>query len=669
MAVLGDVARMTDAPTFDGALERLGDVTVTAVARGCWIDLLEPDGSRQRVLARGAEAGETVEVPLRIRERELGVAGFVDPASDRRYLGVLAGRVALALANARLLVELSSTRERLDRILGSLAEAVTVHDAEGQTIYANDAARELLGMQRAGDLPARSGSLGSRFVVTHEDGTPVAIEEYPGRRLVAGEESPPPLLTRSVRRDSGREYWLLTKATLLHDADGSPLAVNVIEDVTDAKEADLRQRFLDEAGQVLAASLDHEEALRRVAALAVPWLADWCAVDLAGPRGLERVAAAHSDPSKVTLAEELARRYPPDPDAPTGVPAVVRSGEPERYGEIPDELLVEAARDDEHLRLIREIGMRAAMVLPMTAGDEVVGAFTFVSAESGRTFGDDDFAFAQDLARRAAIAVQNGRRYAEQVRVAQTLQRSLLPERLPPVPGWQAGASYAAGDEQVEVGGDFYDVVATAGGHLVVLGDVTGKGIEAAALTALVRHSAQMAARFDHRPAALLRLVNQVLREQSQLAPVSVVCALIEQGERAPCVTVAAAGHPLPLRKRGDGPPEEVGRHGILLGVVDEQDFEETVVEVDVGDLLLFYTDGVIDAPGAGGRFGEQRLRDAVAAAPADPGALLDTLEAALRDFVAGGTGDDRAMLALRYDGGRVGAVPNAGAPVAGAPA
>lgn len=673
MSVLADVSRISDAPTLDGALARLGDATVPAVASACWVDLAEADGSRRRAFSRGsAEGRATVTLPLRIRDRELGELGFADDAyddADRAFLAVLSGRVALALGNVRLLAELSRTRERLDRILGSLAEAVTVHDAQGNTVYANDAARELLGLGRDDPLPAKAGSLAARFIITHEDGTPVRVDEFPGRRLVAGEAEPPPLLTRSVHRDTGREYWLLTKASLLHDDDGALMAVNVIEDVTDAKEAELRQRFLDEAGQVLAASLDYEQALQRVAELAVPWLADWCAVDLAGPHGIRRVAVAHADRSKLALADELSRRYPPDPAGETGVPAVLRTGRAEHYPDIPDERIVQAARDEEHLRLIRAIGMRAAMVLPMAAGDEVLGALTLVSAESERTFGDDDFAFAQDLARRAATAVQNGHRYAEQVRVAETLQRSLLPDRLPDVPGWQASASYAAGDERAQVGGDFYDVVPAAGGHVVILGDVTGKGVEAAALTALVRHSAQMAARFDHRPGALLRIVNDVLREQPQVAPVSVVCALIEQGEHAPCVTVASAGHPLPLLKGADGLLREVGTHDILLGVVDHGEFAEATLEVEVGDLLLFYTDGVTDAPGGEGRFGEARLRDAVAAAPAEPGALLDAVEAALRDFVAAAGADDRAMLALRYTGPRVGSVAGSGVPLEGAPA
>jgi PAS domain S-box-containing protein len=671
MALLAEVARVGDAPTVEGALERLGDVTVPAVAPRVRVDLADEEGASLRAFERGAgEGGDSVTIPLRIRERQIGELAFEGRPfgpDDRAFFDVLAGRVALALGNVRLLNELGQTRERLDRVLGALAEAVTVHDAQGQTIYANDAACELLGVRVDPAAPAEAGSLARGFIITHEDGTPVRVEEFPGRRLMAGEADPPPMLTRSVRRDTGREYWLLTKATLLHDADGAPLAVNVIEDVTDAKEAELRQRFLDEAGQVLASSLDYEQALQRVSDLAVPWLADWCAVDLAGPRGIERVAIAHDDPDKLPLAHELTRRYPPDPAAEAGLPAVLRTGRPELYPDIPQDLLVRTARDEEHLRLIREIGMRAAMIVPMTAGGEVLGAMTFVSAESERTFDEDDFAFAQDLARRAAVAVQNGRRYAEQVRVAETLQRSLLPDQLPVVPGWEAGASYAAGDERAEVGGDFYDVVPTAGGHLVFLGDVTGKGVEAAALTALVRHAAQTAARFDRRPSTLLGVVNALLCERPRLSPVSVVCALIEPRGDTQCVTVASAGHPLPLLWRAGGPPREIGRHDMLLGVVAQDAFAEETLAIEPGDVLFFYTDGVIDAPGEGGRFGEERLLATLAAAPSEPRGLLRAVDAALRAFARAPGADDRAMLALRYTGPRFASGEQPASPAAGA--
>jgi sigma-B regulation protein RsbU (phosphoserine phosphatase) len=190
-----------------------------------------------------------------------------------------------------------------------------------------------------------------------------------------------------------------------------------------------------------------------------------------------------------------------------------------------------------------------------------------------------------------------------------------------------------------------------------VLGDVTGKGIEAAALTSLVRHSGRMAARFDPRPAHVLALINQVLREQPRLSLVTAVCALVEtNGERAR-LTVASGGHPLPLRRRPGEAPVSLGDHGVLLGIEGEGDWAETAVDIAPGDTLLFYTDGVTETPGEGTRFGDVRLLDAMARAGEGPEALLAEIERALREFQSGAAVDDRAMLAMRFSGRPVAAL------------
>jgi PAS domain S-box-containing protein len=666
MSVLAAVGHASGAAHVEDAVAGLADALVPAVADVCWIDLREPDGETRRLFAHGGDApepkaipeqrlldgGATAVIPLHTADDTFGTLGLTTTSTpydddDLAFFEILSGRVALVLDNARLVTDLHSTRARLDGILGALAEAVTVHDDAGQTVYANAAAARLLGRETPEDvLTARPGELAQRFAITKEDGSPVATEEFPGRRLVAGEAAPS-MLTRSVDRETGQGYWLLTKATLLEDQ-GRAFAVNIIEDVTEAKEAELRQRFLAQAGQLLASTLDHQETLRRVAVLAVPWLADWCAVDLPDPRGgSQQVALAHVDPAKVAMAEELRRRWPPDPDAETGVSGVLRGGPPELFRDIPDELLAESIEDPEQLEALRAIGMRSVMILPMRAGEVTLGALTLVTADSARRFTDDDFAFAQDLALRAATAIQNARLYEEQVRVAHTLQASLLPERLPTLPGWGRAASYQAGEQGVEVGGDFYDITrADRNRHLVFLGDVTGRGIAAAALTSLVRHSVRTAARFDPRPGAVLALVNDVLVEQPRLAPVTLVCALID-GSR---MTVAAAGHPPPLLRR-DGVVSELGPSGILLGAIGAQTFPEQTIELEVGDTLLLYTDGVTDTPGAGDRFGHERLSEILTAAPDEPNEVLERIEAALREFQAGTAIDDRAMLVLRYTG------------------
>ena len=468
---------------------------------------------------------------------------------------------ALAAANQQLATELHGTQARLDGILGSLGEAVTVHDDRGKTVYVNDAAVSLLGSETVDDvLATEPGELAQRFHITRDDGSPVQLSDLPGRRLVAGEEAPS-LLTRSVRRDTGDALWLLTKATLYTDPSGERLAINIIEDVTEAKDAELRQRFLAEAGQLLATSLDYEQTLERVARMIVPGLADWCGIEMVDEHGeAHQVAVAHVDPEKVQLAHDLRRRYPTDPDAPTGVPAILRGGPAELYTDIPQDLIEAAARDEEHLQLIRQLGMRSAMAVPMRLSGETLGVITLVSAESGRRFEEDDLAFVEDLALRAATAVQNARLYQAQERVAHTLQASLLPETLPALPGWETSAAYQAGERDADVGGDFYDLLPVEGGHLIVLGDVTGKGVEAAALTSLVRYSARMAARFDPSPSRVLSLVNEVLRQQPRLSLVTAVCALAAtEGDRA-TVTVASAGHPLPLRRRPGEEPAVAGR-------------------------------------------------------------------------------------------------------------
>src|SRR5215217_2137855 len=218
-------------------------------------------------------------------------------------LAAVAGRArerAIGLAR-----DLDATQARLDGILGSLGEAVTAHDERGQTVYANEAAARLLGCESVADvLGAEPGALAASFTITHDDGRPVRLEDLPRRRLIQG-ESASSLLTHSVRHDTGEAMWLLTKATLTYEPNGAPLAINIIEDVTDAKEAELRQRFLAEAGQLLASTLDYQQTLDRVARMIVRRVADLCAIHMIDESGeIVQVAVAHSDPAKVELAHQ-----------------------------------------------------------------------------------------------------------------------------------------------------------------------------------------------------------------------------------------------------------------------------------------------------------------------------------------------------------------------------
>jgi serine phosphatase RsbU (regulator of sigma subunit) len=270
-----------------------------------------------------------------------------------------------------------------------------------------------------------------------------------------------------------------------------------------------------------------------------------------------------------------------------------------------------------------------------------------------------------DAARRdseAARAEAEAERARAQDR-AQTLQASLLPDRLPTPAGWELAAMYRPGVAEAEVGGDFYDVLPVGGGLMVLMGDVTGKGVKAAALTSLVRYTARTAARYDAEPAAVLEVVDQALRDRDELSLVTMVCAVLRETGDGVGVTLASGGHPLPLRLGRDGRVEAVGLHGVLLGAVDGADRPEVTITLHRGETLLFFTDGLADTPGSGGRFGEQRLVDLVAACATEPGALVAAVVEEIAAFEHGATIDDRAALAVRYVGVADRAAPAAAGP------
>ncbi|HYF27928.1 MAG TPA: ATP-binding protein [Baekduia sp.] len=298
-----------------------------------------------------------------------------------------------------------AVRRRLAGVVGALEEAVTVSDADGRIVFANDAAARLLGAAGADELlAAQPGEIFGRFISTHEDGTPLRPDEIPARQVFAGRE-PAPLLLRVVERATGRERWTRTTARLL---DGEPpLSVNVVHDVTDEMRGQQRSALLERAGELLARTADPRQAFQEIARLAVPRLADWCVVDLVRPGGrtLDRVALAHRDPAREELGRELQRSYPWQLRDDEGPGLVLHTGEPLVIDEIADELLVQRAQDERHLEILRGLGFRSSVLLPMQARGELLGVLTLANAESERRFGPDDVTFALDLARRLASAL------------------------------------------------------------------------------------------------------------------------------------------------------------------------------------------------------------------------------------------------------------------------
>ncbi|HTY97343.1 MAG TPA: SpoIIE family protein phosphatase [Solirubrobacteraceae bacterium] len=606
--------------------------------------------------------------PLTARGRTLGALSTLRLADSVRYdeddlqlVCELARRAALAIDNAQLFSDLSSVGQRLQGVLENLAEAITVVDDGGRTVFANGAALRLLGLRSAEELSrSKPGEIMSRFTVLSESGEELELESMPARRLFRGEPALP-LLVRNIVRATGEERWIIVRASPIVDpASGRVLyAANVFEDVTQVKRAQLAEAFMAQASRVLASSMDYVETLQRVAKLAAGGLSDWCAVDVIGERGeLERVALHHVDPDKLALAGQL-DRYRPALEDPAGIAFVVRSGKPRIFNELSNETLTDFARDGEHLRLLHEMGTRDVIIVPLAAPARTLGALTLVASHEGRRLTEDDLALAVRLGRRAGTAVESARLYTERTRISEVLQRALLPNPPPGMPGFEVAARYRPAGELNEVGGDFYDVFPYGGdGWLLVIGDVCGKGAEAASVTALARHTLRVAATLGAPPSAMLELLHGMLRGEQPEGQICTVCLVVVQPPATPRpsghvdLRIVLAGHPQPLIVDGHGRARAVGQPGTILGMVDPIVLNEVPVVLGEDETLLLYTDGVTDAGRARSRSGPVLERVVSQVRDLPLGDMLATIESAAVESAGGQPQDDIALVALRLAGG-----------------
>ncbi|MEA2459783.1 MAG: hypothetical protein QOC95_2755, partial [Thermoleophilaceae bacterium] len=494
---------------------------------------------------------------------------------------------------------------------------------------------------------------------------PLATSVLPCYRqaLASGE----PILDQEIEGPSvdggDPRHWVIS-CTPVRAADGAIIGVSsVVIDVTERRALLERERagrrrasFLARAGELLESSLDYETTLRTVAAIVVPEIVDWCVIHVLDDADeIRLVAVAHADPAKEQFAWELTERYPVLPDAPGGPAAVIRTGRTEVVPEVDDAMIVAAARDADHLKILRELGLRGTIVAPLRARGRTLGAITVVAAESGRTLTRDDVDLIEELARRAGLSVDNARLYTERTRIAHTLQAELLPSRLPAIPGVEVAVRYRAAGELNEVGGDFYDVFERrAGGWAFEIGDVSGKGAEAAAVTALARHTVRTASLQPAGPRQLLETLNDALLLQRAGSEFCTVClaSLALGDDGCGTLTVALGGHPPALVLRADGRVEATGMPGTLMGVFADPTVVETEVELAPGDTVLLYTDGVTEAGPTGGEIGDDGLAELLGSLRGvSPEGVVDAIEQAAVQIQEGQPRDDIALVAFTLGG------------------
>ena len=466
-----------------------------------------------------------------------------------------------------------------------------------------------------------------------------------------------------VRDVTERQELAAEQSRLLHDAllaraeaeAAQVRADHAREEAERARaEAELgreRLALLARAGREMASSMNWETTVGLVVRTAVPATADWAALTIAEPRGRLRVVAiAHADPARERLAWELVERYPPRPDAEIGTPHVIRTGELEVRSDVTPEMLRAVAVDTDHLRLLESLGLSHVATAPLTTPAGVIGALTFALGESGRRFTAEDLELITSLASRAALHIQNARLYTERSNIAATLQASLRPRALPTIPGAELAARFAPAGEQNEVGGDFYDVF-PSGDQVwsAIVGDVSGKGPEAATVTALARHTLRAASMLHDDPAANLALLNRALHSDSPHF-CTVLYARMCPGEDGIDIRFSNGGHPAPLLLKPDGRIEaiEAGR-GPLVGAWADAEFDEATLQLAAGELLLLYTDGVTEVHTREVDLGERELHATLAAhAGASAAEVVAAVERRAVELQDGFPRDDIAVIAIK---------------------
>jgi PAS domain S-box-containing protein len=304
---------------------------------------------------------------------------------------------------------------RLEGILDAIDDAVVVRDRNCDLVWVNQAAAKLGGWASAADLIAsRTGTNSPTHEVTDERGKPLTPTELPAGRVIHGDANAS-MVVRVREKKTGRVWWASVQARPILGAFERPeLSVSVWRDITAERRRQEAARYLSRAAKVLTESLDYGMTMSRLARLLVPELADWCSVDVLEDGELRNIAVAHVDPAKVQLARELQSRYPARLDGPTGVAAVVKTGRSQLVPALDDVTLAASSRgNDDLLRILRELGLRSAMIVPLRARDDVLGAMTMISAESQRTYDESDLALAEELGSRAGTAIDNARAYGE----------------------------------------------------------------------------------------------------------------------------------------------------------------------------------------------------------------------------------------------------------------
>lgn len=485
---------------------------------------------------------------------------------------------------------LDEGRHVLDVLFKHAGEAVTVQDSSG-LIFANDRAAEMVGLRSGKEMVARpAADILASYEMLDSSGAPLPWERLPGRRVLDGEPAAEELIGYR-RRGTDDAAWSLVRASPIKNDDGEVVwAVNFFLDVTDQVRREEDERLLTKARETLGSSLELDGIIRSLAELMLPRIGSAMAVHLVDDAGVLALAGLSClELASVPWVHVTGSQSPVDPDR---LQAGVLAGSSEIARGTAGDLLVDfeawpGPGDGPSV-------MGSVVCLPLGSADRALGTLTVGRSPQEGPFGPRDLALLKSLSDRAAVAFANSLLFAHDRKAAEALQQGLMPARPPDIPGWQVAVRYLPQARISGVGGDFYDVISAGNDDFaVVVGDVEGKGIPAAATVGLVRHTFQVTTAIDADPTVVFRHVNAVLREQRPSRMCTLAYVTFDGGSATTRVMVALAGHPPPLVISRDGGLSVVGEPCAPAGVLEEIIPRVQEHKMESGDTMVLCTDGL----------------------------------------------------------------------------
>jgi PAS domain S-box-containing protein len=537
--------------------------------------------------------------------------------------------------------EIERTRAHLALVVAGTQDAVLSKDLEGIVTTWNPAAEGLYGYTSE-EAVGRHVSFLIPDDIKHEVST-ILGKVRRGEELGTYE-------TRRVCKDGTEIDVSLTISPISGPSGGLSGASVIARDITAERRRRRAHDFLIAATRDLDASLDPTETARNIVAKAVPDLAEVCIIDFIREDGRigDSVVAA-TIPGAAERLEQIRRDAPLDQAGDHPVAQVLRKGEPMIWRDLTRPEVVETvAQTEEHQALIAEAGYESAAVVGLIARGRKIGALSFLHAKAKVRYETVDLEFLGELGDRAAIALDNARLYQERDAIARNLQRGLRPPRPAKVPGLVSAVVFEAAGRGIEIGGDLYDVLPTEDGCWVLIGDVAGKGSEAAGVSVAVRHAVRGLTREVEEPEEVLARVNELLLEGTGLNDfATAVLVRMRRGENGWTLAAACAGHPPPVHVRKGGARLLGG--GTVLGALQDAKVQRHDAGFARGDTLLLYTDGWLEAgPPAEHREPLELARLGEYLAPLALEEMLARLRADAITRAGGVLRDDIVLLALR---------------------